>query len=45
MVYDKVNNNFYSLTLLEKATESESFAIISIDPLVAHKTDITFNYI
>ena len=34
---DKANTNFYSLTVLEKATESESFAIISIDPLVAHK--------
>ena len=42
---DKANTNFYSLTVLEKATESESFAIISIDPLVAHKTYITFNYI
>ena len=44
IVYDKVNTNFYSLAVLEKAAECESFAIISFDPLVAYKTNITFNY-
>ena len=44
MVYDKVNTNFYSLAVLEEAAECESFAIISFDPLVAYKTNITFNY-